>query len=235
MLPAIEQLLVVQDRDQKLRGFRAELSTLPLQKQRIENALAASSSAFEQAKQRAREVELQRKKLELTVQGHREQVARYKSQQMQTRKNEEFQALSNEIARVEAEIVGLEDQEIEFMEEAELLQGKIREAEKALQAAKSQSEEQLAGLKAKEDTLRSRIAEIETERVELVKNVDQNLLFQYNRLFTSKGGDAVVPIEHQVCTGCHMKNTPTVAHRARSGREVVTCEQCGRLLYWQGD
>jgi predicted nucleic acid-binding Zn-ribbon protein len=235
MLPSIEQLLVLQDRDQKLKAFRAELSALPLQNQRIEHALAASSSALEQAKQRAREVELQRKKLELTVQGRQEQVARYKSQQMQTRKNEEFQALSNEIARVETEIIGLEDQEIELMEQAELLQGKIRETEKAFQGAKTQSEEQLAGLKTKEDTLRSRIAEIESERVELAKTVDQNLLFQYNRLFTSKGGDAVVPIEHQVCTGCHMKNTPTVAHRAKSGREVVTCEQCGRILYWQGD
>lgn len=235
MLPSIEQLLVIQDRDQKLKAFRAELSALPLQKQRIEHALAASSSALEQPKQRTREVELQRKKLELTVQSRQEQVARYKSQQMQTRKNEEFQALSNEIARVETEIIGLEDQEIELMEEAELLQGKVREAEKAFQAAKTQSAVQLASLKTKEDTLRSRIAEIESERAELVKMVDQNLLFQYNRLFASKGGDAVVPIEHQVCTGCHMKNTPTVAHRAKSGREVVTCEQCGRILYWQGD
>ena len=101
-----------------------------------------------------------------------------------------IQLLSNEIARVETEIIGLEDQEIELMEEAELLQGKIREAEKAFQAAKTQSEVQLAGLKTKDDTLRSRIAEIESERAELVKMVDQNLLFQYNRLFASKGGDA---------------------------------------------
>lgn len=235
MLPSIEQLLVLQDRDQKLKAFRAELSALPLQKQRVENALAASSSALEQAKQRAREVELQRKKLELTVQSRQEQVARYKSQQMQTRKNEEFQALSNEIARVESEIIGLEDQEIELMEEAELLQGKIREAEQGFQAARTQGEEQLVGLRNKEDTLRSRITEIESERAELAKTVDRTLLFQYNRLFISKGGDAVVPIEHQVCTGCHMKNTPTVAHRAKSAREVVTCEQCGRILYWQGD
>ncbi|MBW0000536.1 MAG: hypothetical protein JO015_15665 [Verrucomicrobia bacterium] len=235
MLPSIEQLLVLQDRDQKLKAFRAELSTLPLQNQRVEHALASNASALEQARQRARDVELQRKRLELTVQSRREQVARYKSQQMQTRKNEEFQALSNEIARVEAEIVGLEDQEIELMEEAELLQGKIRETEKAFQAAKTQSEQQLASLKAKDDTLRSRIAEIEAERAELIKPIDPNLLFQYNRLFASKGGDAVVPIEHQVCTGCHMKNTPTTAHRAKSGHNVVACEQCGRILYWQGD
>ena len=235
MLPSVEQLLVLQNRDQTLKAFRAELSALPLQRQRIEQALTAAAAALEQTKQRGREVELQRKKHELAVQSRQEQVARYKSQQMQTRKNEEFQALSNEIARVEAEIVGLEDQEIGLMEEAEQLQGKMREAEKAFQAAKTQSDEQLAGLNAKEETLRSRVAETEAERAELAKTVDPNLLFQYNRLFTSRAGDAVVPIEHQVCTGCHMKNTPTTAHRAKSGREVVTCEQCGRILYWQGD
>src|SRR3954465_1174821 len=115
MLPSIEQLLVVQDRDQKLKAFRVELSALPLQKQRIEHAFASSSASLDQSKQRIRDLEVQRKKLELDVKSRQEQAARYKSQQMQTRKNEEYQALGNEIARVEREIVALEDQEIELM------------------------------------------------------------------------------------------------------------------------
>lgn len=235
MLPSIEQLLVVQDRDQKLKAFRTELSALPLQKQRIEHAFASGTATFEQLKQRSRDLEVQRRHLELGVKTRQDQVARYRSQQMQTRKNEEFQALGNEIARVEREIVGLEDQEIELMEEAEQLQQKVKEAEKAFHASKAQTDQQLAALKVKHETLQTHIAELETERAELARNVDPALLFQYNRLFTSKGGDAVVPIQHEVCMGCHMKNTTTLAHRAKLGREVVTCEQCGRLLYWQGD
>ncbi|MBV9391950.1 MAG: hypothetical protein JOY96_08680, partial [Verrucomicrobia bacterium] len=72
----------------------------------------------------------------------------------------------------------------------------------------------------------------EAEREQLSQSIDPNLLFRYNRLFLSKGGDAVVPIEHEVCMGCHMKNTTTLVHRVKLEREIVHCEQCGRMLYY---
>jgi predicted nucleic acid-binding Zn-ribbon protein len=56
-------------------------------------------------------------------------------------------------------------------------------------------------------------------------------LVRYERIFQSKGGNAVVSIEHEVCMGCHMKNTTTNVHRAKLAREVVYCDQCGRMLY----
>jgi predicted nucleic acid-binding Zn-ribbon protein len=60
---------------------------------------------------------------------------------------------------------------------------------------------------------------------------DLELLERYDRIFQSKGGNALVPIEHEVCMGCHMKNTTTNVHRAKLAREIVYCEQCGRMLY----
>jgi predicted nucleic acid-binding Zn-ribbon protein len=50
-------------------------------------------------------------------------------------------------------------------------------------------------------------------------------------LFASKGDAAVVALEHEVCTGCHMKITTQTVHRVKNGREIVGCEQCGRILY----
>jgi uncharacterized protein len=235
MLPAIEQLLVVQDRDRKLKALRAELASLPEQRQRVEQAYAATEAALEQAKQRNRAIEVQRKKLELEVKSRQETVGRYRAQQMQTRKNEEFQALSHEIARAEQDIIDLEDREIELMEAADLLQNPIREAEEAFQRAKAQNVKQLSGLRAKEESIRTQIQELERELHTLTSGIDPDLMARYQRLFVTKDGSAVVPIEHEVCMGCHMKNTTTLFHRAKLGRAVVNCEQCGRLLYWDGD
>jgi len=235
MLPAIEQLLVVQDRDRKLRALRAELAALPGQRQRIDQAYAATEAALEQVKTRNRTIEVQRKKLELEVKSRQETLDRYRAQQMQTRKNEEFQALGHEIARAEKDIIDLEDREIELMEAAELLQNPIKEAERAFQDAEAQTVKQLAGLRAKEEAMIARIQELEGERTSLADGIDPDLLARYQRLFATKDGSAVVPIEHEVCRGCHMKNTTTLFHRAKLGRAVVNCEQCGRILYWDGD
>jgi uncharacterized protein len=231
MLKEIEQLLRLQERDQKIKMFKAELDTVPFEQQRIRQFVAAKSTAFDQVKERNRELEVQRKLLELDAQSRRDSIAKYKTQQYQTRKNDEFQAISHEIHRFEQEIERIEDHEIELMEQTELIQKETVYAELELKAAKQQSEIQQADLLKKESTLGERLKQAELEREELTQGLDPDLLFRYTRLFATKGGNAVVPVEHEFCMGCHMKNTTALVHRAKLGRDLVNCEQCGRILY----
>jgi predicted nucleic acid-binding Zn-ribbon protein len=231
MLKEIEQLLFLQDRDQKIKMFKAELETVPLEQQRIDHLVASKSSAFEQVKQRNRDVEIQRKRLELDAQSRRDLIAKYKTQQFQTRKNDEFQAIGQEIHRFEKEIEQIEDKEIELMELSERIQSEMGHADQESKAAIQQSAQLLADLRKKQSTLEERLREAQAEREQLTQGLDPGLLFQYTRLFASKGGNAVVPVEHEFCMGCHMKNTSALVHRAKMGLDVVHCEQCGRILY----
>jgi uncharacterized protein len=232
MLKEIEQLLLLQERDQKIKIYRAELETVPFEQQRIDQFVAAKSNAFEQVRQRSRDVEVQRKRLELDAQTRRDSIAKYKTQQYQTRKNDEFQAISQEIHRFEEEIERIEDHEIELMEQTEQYQKEAMYAELELKAAKRQSEVQHADLKKKESTLGERLKQAEADREQLTKGLDSDLLFQYTRLFATKGGNAVVPVEHEFCMGCHMKNTTALVHRAKMALDIVHCQQCGRILYY---
>jgi len=232
MLPEIEQLLRLQHCDQRLKALRAELETVPIEREGIKKAVAAKGSAFEQVKQQSRDFEMQRKKLELEVKARQDSIGRYKTQQFQTRKNEEFQALGHEIERLEHEVRQIEDKELELMEESERGQKQIQQAEQELRAAKTHFDQQLTALEQKEQVLSGRVRDAESEREKLAAGIDSDLLFQYDRLFASKGGDAVVAVEHEVCTGCHMKNTTTTVYRAKLGRELIHCEQCGRILYF---
>ncbi|MBV9106016.1 MAG: hypothetical protein JO313_08340 [Verrucomicrobia bacterium] len=231
MLKEIEQLLLLQDRDQKIKMFKAQLETIPFEQERLDRSVAAKSSAFDQIRQRSRDVEVQRKMLELDAQSRRDSITKYKTQQYQTRKNDEFQAIGQEIRRFEQEIERIEDHEIELMEQTEQFQKETVYAELELKSAKRQSELQQADLKKKESTLGEHLRQAEIEREQLAQGLDPDLIFQYTRLFAVKGGNAVVPVEHEFCMGCHMKNTSALVHRAKLGREIVHCEQCGRILY----
>ena len=232
MLNEIAQLLLLQDRDQRMRAYKAELETIPLEQRRIDQLVASKNNSFEQTRQRFRDLEMHKKRLELDAQSRRDAIVKYKSQQFQTRKNEEFQAIGQEIHRFEKEIESIEDEEIELMVEAETVGGKITEAERDLVAAKRQAQQQEADLKRKEQTLEERLREAESERDALAQGFEPDLLFRYTRLFVTKGGNAVVPVEHEFCMGCHMKNTTTLVHRVKMSREIVHCEQCGRILYY---
>jgi predicted nucleic acid-binding Zn-ribbon protein len=100
----LEQLLVLQDRDQKIKQVEAELKTIPQQRRTLEAQLASSAAGLEALKQKARQVEVERKKLELDVGTRTDTISRLKTQQYETRKNDEFQAMGHEIERYAKEI-----------------------------------------------------------------------------------------------------------------------------------
>jgi len=75
------------------------------------------------------------------------------------------------------------------------------------------------------------LQELSKSKAELATAIDEELLNRFDRLFKSKGDAAVVALEHEVCTGCHMKVTTATAMRVKAGKEIVSCEQCGRILY----
>jgi uncharacterized protein len=227
----LEQLLVLQDRQQKIRQIQAEIKTLPLERDHLESQLTASAAGMEALKQKARQVEVERKRLELDVGTRAESISRLKTQQYQTRKNDEFQAIGHEIQRYENEIRKLEDQELELMIEADKLKGEIEAADKAGRATKETISRQLTDLEAKSKTLESQQRDLENQRQALAAEIEADLLDQFERLFNSKGDAAVVAVEHGVCTGCHMKVTTATASRVKAGKEIVSCENCGRILY----
>jgi len=227
----LEQLLVLQDRQQKIRQIENEIRTVPLQRKHLESQLAASVAALETLKQRARQVEVERKKLELDVGTRQQSIARLRTQQYETRKNDEFQALGHEIERYEKEITAIEDQELELMDQADKLKAEVIAEEKKGAAAKDSISRQLHDLEEKAKTLATRLEDLKKERTELAGTIDEDLLDRFNRLFASKGDAAVVALEHDVCTGCHMRVTTATANLVRAGKEIVSCEQCGRILY----
>ncbi len=231
MQSELEQLLVLQDREQKIRQIQAETKNLPLQRRNLEAQLAASVANLEALKQRARQLEVDRKRLELDVGIRTDSVAKLRTQQYETRKNDEFAAMGHEIERYQNEISAIEDRELELMDQQDKLKVEVAAEEKKAAGTKDSIGRQMTDLEAKAKALEERLQDLTRERAELAGKIDEDVLDRFKRLFASKGDAAVVALEHDVCTGCHMKITAQTAVRVKGGKEIVSCEQCGRILY----
>jgi hypothetical protein len=231
MRDAIQKLLVLQEKDQKLRRLQQELARIPLEREEIKNRLTQSRAQYEKDTASLRENEVARKKLELEVESKEQAIQRYKTQQMQTRKNEEFQALGHEIETAENAVSELETRELELMEEADQLKVQAAEAKKVLDEAESSHQDQIDNVDKREKSLVERIQDLQTQRATEVEGVDEEMLELYNRLMKSKKDAVIVPMEHGVCGGCHMKLTQTTVNAVKSGEEIQHCEFCGRILY----
>jgi predicted nucleic acid-binding Zn-ribbon protein len=235
MLDTIEKLLILQDRDRRIGRMRAELAQIEPERQSLKTRSASANASLDQAKLRVKQIESDRKELELEVGGKQALITKYANQQLQTRKNEEYRALAHEIEMATADIVKIEDREIELMENAETAQKAVGQASLSANDARKLLEDQVAQLDARELALKTELTEVEANREELASAVDQIARSRYERLGRTKGENVVVGVQHGVCGGCHMKLQPQLLVSCRSDKELTTCSNCGRILYYTRD
>jgi len=211
--------------------LKTELKNAPLERKDLEQKRAAALAGAEGARQMQRDLEVKRAGFQSEAAARRDKIARLKTQQMQTRKNEEYQALANEIAYSEKEVARIEDSELDAMGQLEEVAVLVATAEANAKNEESKVASRITDLDARVESFKGQLAEVEAERCALAKEVDEERLRLYDRLFSTKGGNAVVPLEGEVCTGCHMRLTTQTALRVRAENSITNCEQCGRILY----
>ncbi len=235
MLEVIEKLLILQDRDRKLRRVEGELAHIGPERLGFKGRTADAQAGLEAAKTRVKQIESSRKSLEIEVEEKKNLIIKYANQQFQTRKNEEYRALQNEIEGCKQAITKIEDQEIELMEQAESAQKDVARANQVLAEAKKLADDQISQLDQREVNLKKELTELQANRAELAQAVDDTTRSRYERLVRTKGENVVVGVQHGMCGGCHMKLPAQILVSCQASQEITACTNCGRLLYYTRD
>lgn len=231
MLPEIEQLLIIQDRDQKITKLNSDIERLPLEEQQAKQRLKSVIESVNSAESEIKSNEVEISKIELDIDTRKDSITKLKNQQLETKKNEEFAAMEHSITNYQDEISQLEDSQLELMEKGEELNNSLEEANDIHAKEQKVVEAELAIIKERKIQFSKKIEELKSDREKIASNIDNDLLDQYNRIFKSKKGVAVSELVNDICSGCHMKVTPTTAGMVRAEKVVSTCDQCGRILY----
>lgn len=224
-------MMVLQDRDRRLLSLAKDLDRLPQDEARAKAKLAADEAAVKKCHDALTDCDLRLKRLELDAGTRRTTIQRLKTQQFETRKNEEYQALGHEITRYEKEVDNLETKELELMEEMDGHRAAQKAAEAVLAKSRALVDEELADIRTRHERLEAERAEVSAERARLAAEVPDEVLPLYERLMKTKAGLAIAPVHDGKCGGCHMKLIASTVVAVQSGRELTRCEDCGRILY----
>lgn len=235
MLPVLEKLLVLQDRDRQILKLQEELTHLDPERRQLQAQLVSAQKGLEAGKLKVKHLESDRKELELEVEAKKQLIERYSLQQFQTKKNEEYRALAHEIDMCQDAIVKLDDRQLELMEQAEAAQKEVAAQNQAFHAAKKALESRIVDLGTREANLKTELAELMANRGELADAVEDTVRGKYERLLKHKGSNVVVGIQHGVCGGCHMQLSRSTVVACQADQEVVACINCGRILYYTRD
>jgi uncharacterized protein len=230
--PALDRLLVLQDRDSKRLALEVQLKGVPREIAAVEQKIASEKAAIETARTELKELESKKKLIETEIGGAEQKLNKYRTQQLSVRKNDEFRALGTEIDTTQASIATLEEQELGVMYA-------IDEAKKKFAAAEKLLKENIAGHETRIRTLRERETNLSAELKEAQAAVsaartplEEPILRVYDRIAVRQQ-PAVVPIRGSKCGGCHLKVSSDVESEARKGEKLPQCDQCGRIVWWE--
>lgn len=233
--PVLEKLLILQDRDAKRLGIEAQLRAVPGEIALVEQKIATEKAAIDTARNEMRHLESQKKLLETEIGSAEDKLAKYRTQQLSVKKNDEYQALGHEIETMEGQIGALEEKELEIMYAIDAAKRRFNDAEAQLKQNISGHEGRIATLRERSANLTTELTTVNSEVAAARAPVEELALRLYDRI-AARQMPVCVPLQGGKCGGCHLKVSSEVESGARgktSDGQLATCDQCGRLVYWE--
>ena len=144
----------------------------------------------------------------------------------------ELETLAHEVDAANQHIHDLEDVELELMEAIEPLDAELTVLDAAGHAAAERVELLRTDLARAVEAIESEIGREEAARAEAVAGVPVEMLESYEKMRARFGGVAVARLVGPRCSGCNLTLPTSEVERIRHAPadELVTCEQCGRIL-----
>jgi predicted nucleic acid-binding Zn-ribbon protein len=144
----------------------------------------------------------------------------------------ELYSLQQEVQRLRAQQNRQEDMALEVMEAAESLQEMAQRKARTLEQAESAWTRENEALLARRDQLQVRKQELQASRAQVATSIAAEIISRYDAMRRTKQGRAVSKVEQNSCQWCRVILTPSELQHVRTSKDLQTCTNCGRILYY---
>ena len=203
--------------------------TLAARRRGMESRQKAVVEAREALKKRKADVQRQ----ELQVASQRARVDDLRVKLNTVKKNDEYKAITNEIALVNKAISNQEDAILELMQGVETAALELKTQEAALATFAEDLEALAVEVESKAEGQRAQLKELEESIVESESVVPDHDRERYRRSVRGRGDDAFAAVDPKVhsCDGCNQVITIQAVSELMGPDHLVFCKSCGRILY----
>jgi predicted nucleic acid-binding Zn-ribbon protein len=227
------QLYRLQSRLRFVQEREKKRDTVPEELVEIDREYHERIKAVVALKSRLSEAEAERRRADAELAEQRDRLKKYQTQLRSVQSSREYSAALNEIDGVERQIRTTEDRFLELEEEIEKARAELDTREKSLPAETEQHEEKLKGWRAAQRAINDELAEAQKEIREIEAGIAPRERAEFRRLIDKKAGVAVSLVVDGSCSACHVRVRPAAMQTLKSGREIVYCDTCKRILYYE--
>ena len=233
MKAELQQLVALQNLDTTIRKLEKDLEAIPQRRAEIEAEFDQRAFEIRALENRRDEAKHNRARLENEVVEQKGRAERAERNLMSSKKQDEYTAAIREADAARKQISTLETQILETMEVLEQTEGALKERAEEIAGLNSDREKRL---KSFDDETRNQSEQLTVARAEREKvsaALPKAMSSLYSRISARiRDGVAVAEARNRSCTACFMSLRPQVMAEIRRGEEVITCDNCGRILYY---
>jgi len=229
----LAQLIALQNADTNIRRLQTEIQSIPERRAEIEREFDQRAFEIRALEERRDTARHERQRVEAEIFEQRQRAERADRNLMAAKKPDEYTAAIREADAARKQISAFETQVLEQMEISEQAEKDLTERAPEVQNLRSEME---ASFKTFDEQVRAQEQQLgaaRAERERLMKELPKTMSSLYNRISARiRDGVAVAEARNGACTACYMALRPQVMADVRRGDEVITCDNCNRILYY---
>jgi len=230
----LDTLIELQGHDSKIASLEAEAARLPKQIEAIQASLAEAKKTVDAFKTKIDQTKKDLRAKEKDLEVHAAKRAKEETRLYEVKTNKEYSAVLLEIEEVKQIKAKTEEEILGLMEMQERLAVDVKEAEGRLKTREEQARQDEGVVRVKLAKVEQELAVVRAERTSRARELPAALLASYDRIMKARAGTAVASVGvNGICGGCRMSIRPQALLELRNATGLMTCESCGRYLYWQ--
>jgi uncharacterized protein len=229
----LAQLIALQNADTNIRRLQTEIESIPERRAEIEREFDQRAFEIRALEERRDNARHERTRLEAEIFEQKQRAERADRNLMAAKKPEEYTAAIREADAARKQISAFETQVLEQMEISDQAEKDLTERAPEVEKLRVEME---ASFKAFDEQVKAQQKEIEDARANrerLTKELPKAMTALFNRISARiRDGVAVAEARNGACTACYMALRPQIMSQVRKGDEVITCDNCNRILYY---
>jgi uncharacterized protein len=229
----LAQLIALQNADTNIRNLQAEIESIPERRAEIEKEFDQRAFEIRGLEERRDNAFHERTRLEKEIFEQKQRAERADRNLMAAKKPDEYTAAIREADAARKQISALETNVLEQMEAFEAAEKELGERAPEVEKLRVEMEESFKAFDAQVQQQQQQLADARADRERVLNELPKPMSVMFKRISARiRDGVAVAEARNGACTACYMALRPQIMADVRRGEEVITCDNCNRILYY---